>query len=166
MQVSPQIFKALKLTVWVDNLNELIKRKSKSISKLSIEANWHKMIFDNEASEKWNRKRKYSFEKLPNFMVRFDLLKSFLLTENLWSPTSGMQDNILRKLEHWKISSDGTEIVNSPDIMSIFPVNHMNDTNRLEKIFLALDYVEKEHRFYFLTPTGMKLKKIQTLLER
>ena len=160
---SKKLQTALQLSIWAINLKALIKEKRRSITKLSEECNWQLYNLDINAFNK-ARETNFMIDANRGHYKKYDQLKHFLDSENtdLWKPPTGHRENILNKLECWKVLPDGRSHFYHVDTERIFPPLDKAINTAKEEGWIEQQPVSK---LYHLTRTGSKLPKVKYLIK-
>ena len=150
--------RAVRLTIWCENIKAWLKENRFSADKLEQSMNWTENILDYEAMQN----RKPSYFRQPAIYTRKSLLKLFLYSDGkdgLWEPDHGYLPN---EPIFWQISeqreNETGRVCRSPKCGDIFPQNDLV----IKKLAEEMGIIDGDG---YLSKEGKKLPKIKYILE-
>jgi hypothetical protein len=173
--MSQQIEHALKLTEWANRVKAEIKIKGKSWGFLADSCNMVIRVHDPVSVNTYRDQKKYSFMKPANDgeYKKKNLLKEFLDSESLWTPSAGQKTCMTIHLKCWlyaqgrKYGQDGLgwEMQGHPDTQYLFPMTGLR-RQFISNGWIQIEMIDDVRKQFLILPEGLKLQKVRPLLEK
>jgi hypothetical protein len=100
----------------------------------------------------------------------FNILKNFLFTEMFWQPDLGKRNCLAFQLGVWKkVWGTDVDLVGQPDPEALFPCDKFGYAEKILPMAKDQEWIfyrfENKERRIFLTPAGVRLKKVSLALK-